>query len=543
MEVDPAHGPEAEPTEAEGTEAARPAKAKKREPELPPFFELLQQVKAEDWQRGYRLYCYRTWPVIDRRDNEHFLAKLAEPVDEDRLLRDFGSGKYHLRLNDARGRTIAARSVSIHNPSFPPRVSPDEVVASDPRNELYFKVWMPKADGQPQHVAAAAPAAQPTAPATVVDAALRTAVEQLGGVTQTLLSQRQPVSPTVLQEAQRNVSEISAVIKELRALAAPQPKEDSGVSVIREVAGLLKELRPEPAPSPVAAPTTNAAVSFLSQAKEAAEAVKTIRDLLVPGSTEPHERRASREEGEEEGSAPGRRFLRRNPTAEVIEALGSAIGMAGGNLGMLMSGIPLLVRNVLGSFGGGAPATAPAVPLPAGGPAPPIAAPPPGSYPPGTIPRAVGPDNLGAATAPPSPEAGATPPPAGAPAAGAVPPGATLDPAEAQRQQLQDILRAFGPQILSVMAAGQDDPREAGAGFANSVSDLAGELQYRMFANLGVEGWMQALKASPLWPQLSQAPEVVQAFVEGFIAYGLPQGEGAPEPPKGKRKPTAKAVQ
>ena len=57
------------------------------------FFERLAQFNEDDW-RGFKLYVYRLWPGIDKKDSEHFLSKLNQPCDEDFLLSTFGSGKY-----------------------------------------------------------------------------------------------------------------------------------------------------------------------------------------------------------------------------------------------------------------------------------------------------------------------------------------------------------------------------------------------------------------------------------------------------------------
>ena len=108
---------------------------------------LLQQIQAmpPDQWRGKRVYLYRVFPIIDKKGDDHFVAKLSESFDEDYLLRNWGSGRYHLRLNDAQGHTLATQNVAIHNPAYPPKVDPLEVVESDPRNKVYFEVWGPKA--------------------------------------------------------------------------------------------------------------------------------------------------------------------------------------------------------------------------------------------------------------------------------------------------------------------------------------------------------------------------------------------------------------
>jgi hypothetical protein len=104
----------------------------------------IQQFSPEDWQ-GKKLYLYRVWPVIDKKGDDHFIAKLSETVDEDFVLQNWGSGRYHLRLNGRRGETIATQTLAVHNPKFPPKVDVLEVIQSDPRNESYFAVWGPRA--------------------------------------------------------------------------------------------------------------------------------------------------------------------------------------------------------------------------------------------------------------------------------------------------------------------------------------------------------------------------------------------------------------
>ena len=74
--------------------------------------QLVQRFNTDDWQ-GKKTYLYRVWPVIDRKADDHFIARLSEPFDEDYLLKNWGSGRYHLRLNDAQGHTIATQNVSL----------------------------------------------------------------------------------------------------------------------------------------------------------------------------------------------------------------------------------------------------------------------------------------------------------------------------------------------------------------------------------------------------------------------------------------------
>jgi hypothetical protein len=112
----------------------------------PPFWEFIHSLNDRWATEGIVCYAYRLLPVIDRRETEHFLAKFTEDFDEDTLLRNFGSGKYLLQCNNGRGKTLHRRVVSLHNLDFPPRVNPEEIVASDPRNEVYLRTWAKKPD-------------------------------------------------------------------------------------------------------------------------------------------------------------------------------------------------------------------------------------------------------------------------------------------------------------------------------------------------------------------------------------------------------------
>src|SRR5215469_13942897 len=125
------------------------SKSEKEPPEpTTTFWEFISGL-GDRWQtEDLSLYVYRLWPVTDKRNPERFLCKLHEPVDEDYLLKHFGSGKYWLVLNNTHGKHLRKHVANPHNPDFPPRVSREEVVESDPRNRLFFDVWASK-EGHP----------------------------------------------------------------------------------------------------------------------------------------------------------------------------------------------------------------------------------------------------------------------------------------------------------------------------------------------------------------------------------------------------------
>jgi len=135
--------------DGQARESSSKPKSEKEPPEPATTFWEFVSGLGDRWQtEDLSLYCYRLWPVTDKRNPERFLCKLHEPVDEDYLLKHFGSGKYWLVLNNAQGKHLRKHVANPHNPDFPPRVSREEVVESDPRNKIYFDVWASK-EGHP----------------------------------------------------------------------------------------------------------------------------------------------------------------------------------------------------------------------------------------------------------------------------------------------------------------------------------------------------------------------------------------------------------
>lgn len=289
--------------------ADAPIEIEQRQTE-PDFFQRLLQLAPEDWQNGHTVYTYRTFPVIDKRDTQHYLCKVSESFDPDYLLRNFGSGKYYLQLNNGRGEKIAAKTVSLHNPDFPPRVAPQEVVASDPRNKVYFEVWGTKSPP--------APAAE--ASAGNGDSA---AVRELAQLATKVIEQRErpatapetpqsdiagklvdwALSETTKERDSSDPSRIAALIRELKSLMPapqqPQPSAPDPLASLDRAVDLLKKFEPaapattlDPLASldravdllkklqPTAPATT--APDPLTQIKQTAELVTTLKETFGP---------------------------------------------------------------------------------------------------------------------------------------------------------------------------------------------------------------------------------------------------------------------
>jgi|GEM_PF-6827767 len=175
-----------------GTAAAPPAD----------FWDHMRSLKPGQ----FFIYAYRLWPKIDRRDESHYLTKTSEHIDEDWLLRTFGSGKYNLRLNNAEQRSVATKTVSLHNADYPPKVNPLEVT-TDPENSIYWEIWGNKKETQ--QAEAAKPAESNTDTARAI-AALEKVVDRLQTDSSAVRSSEREILTSAAQAAIATVREQGA---------------------------------------------------------------------------------------------------------------------------------------------------------------------------------------------------------------------------------------------------------------------------------------------------------------------------------------------
>src|ERR1039458_1891319 len=75
--------------------------AKPIPPKLPSFYQTMNKVAKADWGPRATIYLYRVEPVIDRTRSGDlkYIMTYAEPINEDRIMADCGSGRYKLILN------------------------------------------------------------------------------------------------------------------------------------------------------------------------------------------------------------------------------------------------------------------------------------------------------------------------------------------------------------------------------------------------------------------------------------------------------------
>src|ERR1039457_2291229 len=102
---------------------------KPRTSKTPTFAENMAKVAKADWGPRANIYIYRTEPIIDRTrsGDPKYLDVYAHPVNEDRVMADFGSGRYKLILNfrkpgAATGDLIDSDYMDILNMKYPPKI-------------------------------------------------------------------------------------------------------------------------------------------------------------------------------------------------------------------------------------------------------------------------------------------------------------------------------------------------------------------------------------------------------------------------------------
>jgi hypothetical protein len=151
------HGaPEPAPEPAAEAGAPRPA-FKKRDPALRhmTFFDRIASIEAADWGTRAKIKIYRLDPIIDRtRGSEHkFVAIYHEPIDENKIKIDHGSGRYRLYLNlktagERVEREVDSVEIDVLDPAFPPKIPAGEWV-DDPRNKKWAWARPAGAPGSP----------------------------------------------------------------------------------------------------------------------------------------------------------------------------------------------------------------------------------------------------------------------------------------------------------------------------------------------------------------------------------------------------------
>jgi len=276
--VEPAPAPETPFDSEPAPEAAAPAEPPKKKGRPPgtggiassnaskTILQIIAEVPAAYWTAGTaRIKIYRLAPLINRNvTSEHrFITECLEPIDEQGLKRECGSGRYRLYLNyknSAGGgeRETARGEVDILDPAFPPKIPAGEWM-DDPRNRQW--AWAkPKEPAEAQAPAAAvdtilegmrlgneirkeareelqsvAPPTPPPAAAATVDpwaAAERILNMRSENPMVTILMQRMEAQDRAAEEARKREADLQ---RELRDMMRQQPANAAPKSFIEQM--------------------------------------------------------------------------------------------------------------------------------------------------------------------------------------------------------------------------------------------------------------------------------------------------------------------
>ena len=105
------------------------------------FFDGLKALTEQDWKDLYTVYLYRCEPYTDRKvtGNDNFIMKYTQPIDQQSVMEEYGSGKYLAVLNVFNPATRHSKAAYSHyfrimNMNFPPKLPLGEWI-SDGRNK------------------------------------------------------------------------------------------------------------------------------------------------------------------------------------------------------------------------------------------------------------------------------------------------------------------------------------------------------------------------------------------------------------------------
>jgi hypothetical protein len=203
------------------------------------FMQRVSGIVPEDWGARAKLRLYRLAPIIDRlRGSEtKFLTIYEEPIEEERIKHDWGSGRYRLYLNMKTAGQQGERELDqvefdILDMNFPPRVPAGEWV-DDHRNKqwAWAKSFFPAPPG-----AAPVIAAPPVNPAGDFLAAMRVGTEirkEIREELQPVVQSAAPAAPLV-----DPLTQAMGIAKEFMQMRSENPMVD----ILRDE---LKDMRAE----------------------------------------------------------------------------------------------------------------------------------------------------------------------------------------------------------------------------------------------------------------------------------------------------------
>ena len=258
-EAEPRTGQDAPLPKSNKRQKGRPTTAQQEQAaaECQAFFQTLTKITRDEWGARYNVYVYRNEPITDRtRSGESkYIMQYAEPVDEDRLLADHGSGRYKLMLNfrkagAERGEAVDIAYISLLNTNFPPKIPPGEWV-DDNRNRQW--AWAKKYFPAEQGNAAAAGQADPLKTLETFNKIRKDVVDEMRPTETpagqmltlaTILEKLRPVSEDKLTPLLFN--QYCEMTREfIKSKSEERPNSTNGLEMIKEVVKGFRELVPQ----------------------------------------------------------------------------------------------------------------------------------------------------------------------------------------------------------------------------------------------------------------------------------------------------------
>lgn len=265
------------------------------------FFPRLTKFSPAEWERTM-LYVYRLAPITDRMatgNRAKYISKYGQPIDEETILKDHGSGSYRITLNqtdkDGRGICLDRIEIEIENVKYPPVVPIGEWV-DDPRNKRW--AWARTGANAPPS------AHQPAPPAGPTIGELIQGVKSLKELTKEAAPPPAPPAPDPAEQFAKNVESVSKIIEMAKPAPVPAPPAPDNTmekfllteltaerAANRELMGKLLDRANTPAAIPPPDPLKDLAMDLLK---------KRLEKLDEPTAAEAATERASRMSGNQE---------------------------------------------------------------------------------------------------------------------------------------------------------------------------------------------------------------------------------------------------
>jgi hypothetical protein len=218
--------------------AAPPQKTGRQRDPIPrtmTFLDRIARIDRADWGTRAKLKLYRLEPMIDRLRGSpvKYITMYEEPVGEERIKADHGSGRYQLRLYfkapAGEEKEMDVLEFDILDLAYPPKINRGEWV-EDPRNAKYAFI---KKQWEAEDKAAAELAARPTGSAVI-----RETVDTAKALKELFA----PEAPAASAPAGNSVLDTLAIIKGVREMNPPTPPATNDTLLNTVVALMTKQL-------------------------------------------------------------------------------------------------------------------------------------------------------------------------------------------------------------------------------------------------------------------------------------------------------------